>query len=230
MQSLPPQHAYYPGAAQRQQAAQQACAEAVLLGGDVPRTLIPAMATPQATAHCLQKEFFGPVLAVTTLPGDTAVSFLQNAVTYCNQSVAGSLGIDLVVPPDVLQRERAAVETAVAQLKYGAVGVNVWCGVAYRIVQNPWGAYQDPDAAELGSGQGVVHNTLLFDKPQKTVVRGRFRPFPRSWRHGDPAFLPKPPWFVTHRQRIATARQVAQFALNPSVMRLPGIFAAALRG
>ncbi|MBK7176029.1 MAG: aldehyde dehydrogenase [Chloroflexi bacterium] len=230
MQSLPPQYAYYPGVAQRLQAVQQVYPEAVQLGREAARTIIPTAAVSESSDYCRRTEFFGPMLAVMTLPGETAVSFLQNAVTLCNQSVAGTLGIDLIASPDVLKTEAAAIDTAVAALKYGTIGLNVWCGLGYRITQNPWGAFQSPDAGDVGSGRGVVHNTLLFDSPQKTVLRGRFRPFPRSWRHGDPAFMPKPPWFVTHRQRLTTARRVARFALNPGYLRLPGIFAAALRG
>lgn len=230
MQSLPPQYAYYPGVAQRLQAVQQVYPEAVQLGREAARTIIPTAAVSESSDYCRRTEFFGPMLAVMTLPGETAVSFLQNAVTLCNQSVAGTLGIDLIASPDALKTEAAAIDTAVAALKYGTIGLNVWCGLGYRITQNPWGAFQSPDAGDVGSGRGVVHNTLLFDSPQKTVLRGRFRPFPRSWRHGDPAFMPKPPWFVTHRQRLTTARRVARFALNPGYLRLPGIFAAALRG
>ncbi|MGB5058915.1 MAG: aldehyde dehydrogenase family protein [Candidatus Promineifilaceae bacterium] len=230
MQSLPPQYAYYPGVAQRLQAVQQVYPEAVQLGREAARTIIPTAAVSESSDYCRRTEFFGPMLAVMTLPGETAVSFLQNAVTLCNHSVAGTLGIDLIASPDVLKTEAAAIDTAVAALKYGTIGLNVWCGLGYRITQNPWGAFQSPDAGDVGSGRGVVHNTLLFDSPQKTVLRGRFRPFPRSWRHGDPAFMPKPPWFVTHRQRLTTARRVARFALNPGYLSLPGIFAAALRG
>lgn len=230
MQSLPPQYAYYPGVAQRLQAVQQVYPEAVQLGREAARTIIPTAAVSESSDYCRRTEFFGPMLAVMTLPGETAVSFLQNAVTLCNQSVAGTLGIDLIASPDALKTEAAAIDTAVAALQYGTIGLNVWCGLGYRITQNPWGAFQSPDAGDVGSGRGVVHNTLLFDSPQKTVLRGRFRPFPRSWRHGDPAFMPKPPWFVTHRQRLTTARRVARFALNPGYLRLPGIFAAALRG
>lgn len=230
MQSLPPQHAYYPGVAQRLQVVQQVYPEAVQLRGEAARTIIPTPAASKSSDYCRSTEFFGPMLAVMTLPGETAVSFLQNAVTLCNHSVVGTLGIDLIAPPDVLKTEAAAVDTAVAALQYGVIGLNVWCGLGYRITQTPWGAFQSPDAGDAGSGHGVVHNTLLFDSPQKTVLRGRFRPFPRSWRHGDSAFMPKPPWFVTHRQRLTTARRVARFALNPGYLRLPGIFAAALRG
>jgi aldehyde dehydrogenase (NAD(P)+) len=227
MAALPAQHAYYPGAAQRQHEAQLSCPDAVLLGGDVPRTFIPSVTTQEAYDACLQNEFFGPVLAVESLPGKTDVSFLENAVTFCNESVYGTLGVDLIVSPEV---EKDAVETAVANLRYGAIGVNAWCGLIYRISQNPWGAFQDADAVDIGSGNCMVHNTLLFDSPQKAVVRGGFRPFPRSWQHGDFTLSPKPPWFVTHNQRNSTAQRVARFSLNPGYVHLPGIFAAALRG
>jgi aldehyde dehydrogenase (NAD(P)+) len=229
-QEVPPMHAYYPGALQRQQTVQKVCPDARLFAGDVPRTFVPTVLTEEARTSCFQNEVFGPVLATMTLPGKTAVSFLQNAVSFCNESLLGTLAADLIVSPDVAREQGDGVETAVSKLRYGAIGVNAWCGLVYRMTQNPWGAFQDQSATEIGSGKGMVHNTLLFDKPQKSVVRGQFRPFPRSWRHGNPAILPKPPWFITHRQREKTAKRVAQFALNPGYRHLPGIFAAALRG
>ncbi|MGB4872835.1 MAG: aldehyde dehydrogenase family protein, partial [Candidatus Promineifilaceae bacterium] len=88
MQSLPPQYAYYPGVAQRLQAVQQVYPEAVQLGREAARTIIPTAAVSESSDYCRRTEFFGPMLAVMTLPGETAVSFLQNAVTLCNQSVA----------------------------------------------------------------------------------------------------------------------------------------------
>ncbi|WP_353647696.1 hypothetical protein ABLG96_12405 [Nakamurella sp. A5-74] len=32
----------------------------------------------------------------------------------------------------------------------------------------------------MQSGIGSVHNTLLLQDPERTIVRGPFRPFPRS--------------------------------------------------
>ena len=101
---------------------------------------------------------------------------------------------------------------------------------AFLLAQAPWGAHPGHPPEDIQSGNGVVHNTFLLEKPEKVVVRGAFYPFPRSWVHGDFAFLPKPPWFVTNRTAHTTARRVANFALDPGYRHLPGIFASALRG
>ncbi|MBE2223859.1 MAG: aldehyde dehydrogenase family protein, partial [Anaerolineae bacterium] len=204
-QQVSPMHAYYPGALQRQLAVQNACPDAQLFAGDVPRTLVPTVSTDEARTSCFQNEIFAPVLTITTLPGKTAVSYLKNAIKFCNESLVGNLGANVIVSPEVQSSYKEEVETAVSDLRYGAIGVNVWGGLIYRLTQNPWGAFQDPEATDIGSGKGMVHNTLLFDKPQKSVIRGQFRPFPRSWRHGNPVIMPKPPWFITHRQRMKTA-------------------------
>ena len=49
-----------------------------------------------------------------------------------------------------------------------------------------------------------MHNALLLDAPERTVVTGPFRPFPRSVAHGEFALFPKPPWFVTARSAATT--------------------------
>jgi len=61
-------------------------------------------------------------------------------------------------------------------------------------------------------------------------VRGSFYPFPRSWLHGDFNIFPKPAWFVTNRTARETARLVSGLAVDPRLIRLPAIFALALRG
>jgi aldehyde dehydrogenase (NAD(P)+) len=123
-----------------------------------------------------------------------------------------------------------ALDRAIADLEYGAVGVNVWNAVAFLLAQATWGAYPGHTIEDIGSGIGVVRNSFLFDRPQKTVARGPFYPFPRSWLHGDPSLLPKPPWFVTNRTAHVTARRVATIAVDPRLRRIPGIFWSALRG
>jgi aldehyde dehydrogenase (NAD(P)+) len=71
---------------------------------------------------------------------------------------------------------------------------------------------------------------LLFARPQKTVVKGPFAPFPRSILLGEKHTSPKPLWFVTNKTAETTARRLVRFAAQPSPLKLPGIFAAALRG
>ena len=74
------------------------------------------------------------------------------------------------------------------------------------------------------------HNSLLFDRPQKSVVRAPFYPFPRGISHGQPALLPKPPWFITNKRAHEVTRKLTYFEGNPNPLRLPGIFFSALRG
>lgn len=231
MRRLPPRAAYYPGCATRQRAAVAAYPEAELIGqGETPRTIIPRVDAERAGQSCFTDEFFGPVLAVTSLAGSTPAQFLGNAVRFANERLQGTLGASIVVHPKTMRELGPRLDEAVGDLEYGTIGVNAWSGCAFLLAQAPWGPYPGHTPDDIQSGIGVVHNTFLLEKTEKTVVRGSFYPFPRTWLHGDPAFLPRPPWFVTNKTAQATARRVAYFALDPRLWRLPGIFASALRG
>jgi len=232
--SVPTRHPYYPGAAARQAAAVAAHPSAELLDAPgtaaVPRTFIPGVDAADANAHAFHEEFFGAVLAETSLPGDTAAAFLSNAVRFANERLRGTLGANLIVDPATERALGLGLDAALADLRYGSVSVNSWTGVAYLLPQATWGAFPGHTDEDIQSGRGVVHNAILFDRPQKTVVRGRFRPFPRAWLSGDFHLGPKPPWFVTHRTAEELGRRLTRFAEAPSLAGLPGIVAAALRG
>jgi aldehyde dehydrogenase (NAD(P)+) len=232
--SIPPRHPYYPGAAGRQAAAVAAhpTAERLDAAGTtpVPRTFIPGVDPSDATAHAFREEFFGGVLAETALPGRTAAEFLAGAVRFANERLRGTLGANLIVDPATARSLGTSLDAAIAGLRYGSVSVNTWAGVAYLIPQATWGAFPGHTDADIQSGRGVVHNTLLFDHPQKTVVTGRFRPFPRAWLSGDFHLGPKPPWFVTHRTAERVGRLLTRFAEKPSLAGLPAIIGTALRG
>jgi aldehyde dehydrogenase (NAD(P)+) len=75
-----------------------------------------------------------------------------------------------------------------------------------------------------------VHNALLIGDTERTVVRGPFRPSPRSLLKGEMSIAPKPPWFVTNRTAATTGRLLAHFTAAPSWRKLPALFASALRG
>ena len=232
--SIPARYPYYPGAARRQAAAVAAHPTAELLdapgAADVPRTFIPGVDASDATAHAFREEFFGGVLAETSLPGDTAADFLANAVRFANERLRGTLGANLVVDPITARSLGPRLDAAIAGLRYGSVCVNTWAGVAYFLPQATWGAFPGHTDADIQSGRGVVHNTLLLDRSEKTVVTGRFRPFPRSWLSGDFHLGPKPPWFVTHRSAEQVGRLLTRFAEKPSFGALPAIITAALKG
>ncbi len=230
MRELPPRKAYYPGAAERQKEAAAAHPDAELLGGEVPRTLITGVDPNAEQEYCFNTELFGAVYAETRLPGQDTAEYLRNAVRFCNEKLYGTLGATIIIHPTTMKELGPALDEAVANLHYGSVSVNVWSAAAYLLAQATWGAYPGHTYDSIQSGIGIVHNSFLFDKPEKTVSRGSFYPFPRSWLHGDLALLPKPPWFVTNKTAHTTTRRVARFAADPGYRHFPGIFVSALRG
>ena len=230
MQDLPARKSYYPGTADRQQEAVKAHPQAELFSGDVPRTLIAGI-DPQAEAElCFQKELFSPVLAQIDLPGMGPAEFLQNAVRFCNEKLYGNLGATILIHPKTLKLLGPDFDSALTALHYGAIGINIWNASAFLLVQATWGAFPGSTTTDIQSGFGIVGNSFMFEKPERTVMRGSFYPFPRSWLHGDPAFLPKPPWFVTNKTAHITTRGVAKITMDPKWRYLPAILWSALRG
>jgi aldehyde dehydrogenase (NAD(P)+) len=230
MRDLPPRITYYPGSAERQKEAVSAHPKAELLGGDVPRTLITNLDPNADNEICFQKEYFGPICAETNLPGRDTKEFLRNAVKFCNEKLYGTLGATILIHPRTEKELGQKFEDALTDLHYGSIGINIWNAAAFLLVQATWGAFPGHSSGDIQSGIGFVGNSFLFDKPERTVVRGSFYPFPRSWLHGDPAFLPKPPWFLTNRTAHTTTRGVAKITLLPHLRYIPAILLSALRG
>jgi aldehyde dehydrogenase (NAD(P)+) len=234
MRSIPAREPYYPGAAERQGAALAAHPEAEVIdkasGESVPRVLISGLDASRKEEYCFTHEFFSNVLSVTSLPGKTAADFLRAAVLFANENVWGTLGVNLIIHPQTMKELGPALDDAIAELRYGCIGVNAWIGVGFLLSETPWGAYPGHPRNDIRSGTGVAHNSLLFDKPQKSVVRQPFYPFPRNLLHGEMHLSPKPPWFVTNKQEHTVGRRIARFEARPGWRHLPGIFLAALRG
>lgn len=234
IRGLPPRNAYYPGAAKRQADAIAHHPNAELFdpasGGKVPRTLITALDPNASDEFCFREETFGPLLAETTLPGKTAAEFLENAVCFCNDKLFGTLGASLIIHPVTFRELGPGLEDCLAELRYGTIAVNAWVAGAYLLSPVPWGAYPGHTLNDIQSGIGVVHNTLLFSRSQKSVIYAPFHPFPRAWRHGEWHLSPKPAWFVTHRKAHPLSRRIMMFEANRGLGHFPGIVALALRG
>ena len=220
----PSRRAYYPGALERYGRFLERYPQAIPLGaggpGVVPWTVIPDVPA-RPGEYALNTEAFCGVLAEVTLDagriGDPA-AFLAGAVRFVNQRVWGSLSCTVLIS----QAARAALgdglERAVAALCYGGIGINVWPGVLFGLGVTTWGAFPGHTPDRIGSGVGVVHNSLLFDHPQKSVARA-------------PSLLfPKPPWFADHRNLAAVGRRAAHFEAAPSLTELSRLGLAALLG
>ena len=230
LRSVPPRVAYYPNAEASQRAAAQANADAEELGGELSRLFIKGLDSSDSSNYNFTNEFFGPVYAQTSIEGDDAASFLENAVEFCNDKLHGTLGATILVHPKTMKELGGQFDAAISKLRYGAIGVNIWNAAAFLISQCPWGAYPGHTFDNIQSGIGTVHNTFLFDRPEKAVLYGPFRPLPRAWAHGDFNLMPKPVWFVTNKTADTTTKRITRFAVNPGFHHLPGIFASALMG
>ena len=229
LDSAEPRVAYYPGTQERLAALQEAAPEAEVLGSGEAKRLFVANVDAAKDHYGFATEFFGPAMVTTSLPGD-AREYLERAVAFCNDHLYGTLSVNLIVHPKTRKQLGADFDRAIAELRYGGIGINVWVGAAFLLARAAWGAYPGHTYQDVQSGIGVVHNALMFDKPLKTVVTAPFRPFPRSVVHGEPTMFPKPPWFLTNKTSETTARRLTEFAADPSVTKLPSIFTSALKG
>lgn len=223
----PKRPAYYPGADERR-AAVAARPGAVTVGVS-PCTYIDQINCADLDA-AYRDEFFSAAFVATRLPERDPGAYLDAAVDFANDRLEGSLGANLVIHPSTRAQLGSRYESAIGRLRYGAIAVNTWTAFNFLQPRAPWGAFPGHTLAEVGSGMGIVHNALMFDRPEKTVATGPFHPMPRAWAAGEFHISPRPPWFLTSPTGAVTAERFARFAADHSPLRLPGIFASALRG
>lgn len=225
LNSVPTRAAYYPGASDRYAAFQNAHPEArqfgAASGNNLPWMLIEGVAPDQQDDIVFTTEAFCGLFAETALAAASVPEYIERAVDFANENIWGTLNVTLLVHPKSLRDPAvvAAVEKAVANLRYGTVAVNYWAGTGFVLGTTTWGAYPGHPLSDIRSGTGVVHNTLMFDRPQKSVVRG-------PWRA-----TPVPPWFVTRgRAGYKVFQRLTDFEAAPSARKAPAIAVAALRG
>ena len=223
--------AYYPGAAQRSARIIDGRTAVVSAGrngdGFVPRSLLRVSAD-STNDPAFRNEAFASVLAATELDGDVA-TYLDRAVTFANDTLWGTLGANIIVHPKTMHAFAPALDRAIASLRYGCVGLNAWTGVGYFICETPWGAYPGHTANDIQSGTGVVHNSHLFSRSEKSVVYAPFAPFPRSIAGYGGALLPKPPWFVTNRMAAAVGRALCAFETKKTPLAAAEVALLAMR-
>lgn len=216
-----PRRAYYPGAHDRYAAFLERYPQAEPLGADgegiVPWTLIPDVPA-RPDEYALQNEAFCGVLAEVSLDVAAPGEFLELAVPFANKHCWGNLSASLIVDDATREAHADAVDAAIAALEYGSVALNCWPGLAFYLGSPSWGAYPGNPLDDIRSGRGAVHNTSLFDHPQKSVVRTPFR----IW--------PKPPWFAGHGGVGRVGRLMARYEATGESFTLLRLGAAAIGG
>jgi len=215
--------AYYPGAAARRDAFVAAHPEAESLGSGpadaLPWTFVGDVPPGRTDDIAFNVESFFGEVAETALPAPDAAAFLDAATAFCNDVVWGTLGATIIVAPSSLRDAGVAeaLERSIADLRYGSIGVNVWHGLSFAMGSTTWGAYPGHPRTDIQSGTGVVGNSLMFDRPQKSVVRAPFRS------------RPKPPWFATAPSGYDVMRRFVAFEADPSAAKIPGLMLSAMR-
>jgi Aldehyde dehydrogenase family len=222
--SLPTRRAYYPGAKERQQEFLRVHPEAHLIGeataDTMPWTLIRDVNATNVNDICLNVEAFCALTSETSLEASDATDFVRRAVDFCNDVVWGTLSMTLIADPRTMKDPATgpAIEQAIADLRYGSIGVNLWHAMSFAFSTTVWGAYPGHAITDIQSGSGFVGNAYLFARPQKSVVRGPF------------TATPAPAWFATNRNAAVVMRKLLAFEAKPSWAKLPGLLAAALKG
>ncbi len=221
LSQIPPRYAYYPGAQERYQQFLDRYPQAQPLSARtetiIPWTLIPDLPA-RAGEYALTQEAFCGVLAEVALAADGAANFLERAVKFANETIWGNLSCVVLIHPATQKRFRAELEQAIAALRYGSIGLNVWTGVGFLLTMTTWGAFPGNSLAEISSGQGVVHNTYLLDHPQKSVLFAPFRIFPT------------PAWFSNHRTLRQLGRTLVNYEAAPTWGKWLRVVHLALRG
>lgn len=206
----PKRPVWYPGADARLEQVRAAYPDAVWSAGGT-RAIVDGGGEVETT------ELFAPVLGVVRLSG---ADFLSAAVAYANERLTGTLGANVLIDPTTQRQLGSRFEDAVARLRYGTVAVNAWTAFGFLTPTATWGAYPGGTVDDCPSGIGIVHNALLLDRVERTVVRGPFRPFPRSIGRGRFSLLPKPPWFVTSRTGRAVSQGFTRYRVDGDRARL----------
>jgi hypothetical protein len=165
-------------------------------------------------------EAFCALTAETSLQADSTADFVRRATKFCNDVVWGSLSMTLICDPRTMKdRETgAALDEAIANLRYGSIGLNLWHAMSFALGTTVWGAYPGHALNDIQSGRGFVGNAYMFERPQKSVVRGPF------------VVRPDPAWFATKRNGAAVMDRLLDFEVKPAWRKLPGLFRAALQG
>lgn len=222
--ATPARMAYYPGAERRFDQFLAAHPAAELYGarsdGRLPWAFITDLDPGARDDICFTTEAFCAVFGELALDSSTTPDFLERAVAFANDRLWGSLNATLIAHPDSM-RDRVvgdAVEGMVAALRYGTVSINHWSALGFGLGVTPWGAYPGHARNDIGSGTDVVHNSLMFSRVEKTVIRAPFR----TW--------PKPIWFGTHRTAPSLARQLIQLEARPTLLRVAAMLPRAAWG
>jgi hypothetical protein len=218
-----PRRPYYPGAQDRWRSYSRDRASMRRHGTEsadsLPWTLVRDLDAGDREEHAFSSESFCPILFETQVGSADPLEFLDQAVTFANERLWGTLTAGLVVHPKVLKDPATggSVDRAITRLRYGSVSVNAWSGYTFAFVSPPWGAHPSSTLADIQSGSGWVHNTPMLECVEKAVLRHPI------------TTMPKPAYFPSHRTTHVLMPRMTALEENANWSKVPGVMAAAMR-
>ncbi|MCA9494789.1 MAG: aldehyde dehydrogenase family protein, partial [Myxococcales bacterium] len=219
--ATPTRRAYYPTAQATWDRFVGQYPDATKLGtpaeGELPWTVLEGVVA-RPGEYALENEPWCGIFSFVQLEATTAAEYVAKAVPFANDECWGTLSINVLVDPRTEKALGDAFDKAIADLRYGGIGINCWTGLNYGLVNATWGAFPGHPPTDIQSGKGMVHNGLLLDHPQKSVVRA---PFTSS---------PTPAWFTDHRNNLALGQALTRLESNPGWLKLPSVAIAAFKG
>jgi acyl-CoA reductase-like NAD-dependent aldehyde dehydrogenase len=221
--AVPTRPAYYPGAHDIHAAFMAQYPHARQYGvpadGHLPWTYITDVDPRSPDEMCFTTEAFCGLLAETALPAASVPDYIDRAADFANERLWGTLAATVLVHPHSLRDPAvaAALERAIARLRYGTIAVNFWGVLGIFLGQIPWGGHAGSDIADVQSGIGFVNNTFMIARPQKSVIRAPFK-------------STLVPLFTTNRHYAAFYEKLACFEADEALWRLPAIVRDALTG
>jgi hypothetical protein len=219
-----PRKAYYPGAFQRYEALTTGHADVRKLGTGtdqaLPWTLVLGLDPADSSERNFFTEPFCALMSEVSIGSTDPLEFLKAAVPFANDRVWGTLNATLFVHPKVeaAPSAKTAVDAAIRDLRYGTVAVNAWPALGYALVSTPWGGHPSATLANVQSGLGWVHNTVMLEDIEKCVLRAPLKP------------MPKHVYFPSHKTLDKLGKRLVEFEGAPSWLKVPGLAMAALSG
>lgn len=216
--------AFYPGAHDRWKAFVDEHPDAVHFGEPtdvmIPMTMLPELDASNADDIAFKVESFVSLFADVPIDGAKATAFLANAVEFCNETLWGTLGAAIIAHPKALKDPVVgpAIDKAIADLRYGAVTVNVWALMSYGLGSTTWGGFPGHVRNDIQTGIGQVGNTQMVEGIQKSVVRG-------PWRLGK-----KPPESHDFTTMGSLAPRLIQLEAFNDFTQIPGIVMDGAKG
>lgn len=218
----PTRHAYYPTAQRTFDTFTGQYPEAEQLGnsagvGVLPWTILGTF-DADADEYAYSNEPWAGIFSFVEIDASDARAYLDKAIPFANDKCWGTLSINVLVDPRTEKALGDRFDQAISDLRYGGIAINCWSGLNYGLVNATWGAFPGHPLDDIESGQGVVHNGLLLDHPEKSVLRAPF------------VMKPTPAWFTDHKNNLALGRKMVQFELSPSWLSVPGVAMQAFKG